>query len=56
MDLSSNMKPIAKNLGVTFDSDLTSEEQVMRAVQSCFLYSRNVSKIKSLYLMQTVRR
>lgn len=31
------MKPVGRNVGEVFASDLTFEEQVERVVQSCFL-------------------
>lgn len=41
-DLTLSMKPVDRNVGEVFDSDLTFEEQVERVVLSCFLQLRNL--------------
>ena len=45
-NLSINVKPIAKSLGVLFDSDLNFGAHIKRVVQTCFYQLRNISKIK----------
>ncbi len=45
--LSFNIKESARNLGVTFDSNLSFNNQVARVIQSCFLQLRTISKMKS---------
>ena len=45
--LSTNLKPTVKNLGVTFDPDLSFEPHIKKVTQSAFYHLRNISKIKS---------
>ena len=43
-----HIKPVAKNLGFWFDSNLNFEQQTTKLVQSCFYHLRNISKIWSI--------
>lgn len=43
--LFSNVKAVAKNLGVKFDSDLKLERRTTKLVQSCFYHMRNIAKL-----------
>ena len=45
--LTTNLKPTVKNLGVTFDPDLSFEPHIKKVTQSAFYHLRNISKIKS---------
>ncbi len=45
--LSNNVRKEAHNLGVVFDSELSFDVQVTKAVQSCFAQPRKLTKIKS---------
>ena len=42
------VKPVAKNLGVWFDSNLSFERHITKLIQSCFYHLRNISKISSI--------
>lgn len=44
-----NVKPAGRNQGVIFDSDLSSEKQVTKVIQSCFL--SNEEHLKNLSLI-----
>ena len=46
-NLSQNVKSVARNLGVMFDSSLSFNHQVTKVIQSCFFQLRNIAKIKS---------
>ena len=41
-----NLKPTVKNLGVTFDPDLTLQLHVKKTIQTSFYHLRNIAKIK----------
>lgn len=43
-----NLKTVAKNLGVWFNSDLSFEWHTTKLVQSCFYHLRNIAKIRSI--------
>ena len=45
--LSYTVKPTARNLGVTFDSDLTFEKQISTVVRACFYHLRCISRLRS---------
>ena len=45
--LAINVTPVARNLGVQFDSKLRFETQVKNVVQTCFMHLRNINRIKS---------
>ena len=47
-DLSKLIKPVARSLGVLFDSNLCFEQHITKIVQSCFYQLRNISKIRSI--------
>ncbi len=46
--LASNIHKEARNLGVTFDSDLSFDAQVTKVLQSCFSQLRQLTKLKSI--------
>ena len=47
-DLSKLIKPVARSLGVLFDSNLCFEQHITKIVQSCFYQLRNICKIRSI--------
>ena len=46
--LQDRVKPVAKNLGIWFDSNLNFEKHITKLVQSCFYQLRNISKIRPI--------
>jgi len=44
--LSYTVKPTARNLGVTFDSNLTFEKQISTVVRACFYHLKCISRIR----------
>ncbi len=46
--LSQHIKPVARNLGVLFDSNLCFEQHIIKLVQSCFYQLRNIAKIRPI--------
>ena len=46
-NLSSNIKEVARNLGVLFDSSLSFIPQITRTVQTCYFQLRNIARVKS---------
>ena len=47
-DLSKFIKPVARSLGVLFDSNLCFEQHITKIIQSCFYQLCNISKIRSI--------
>ncbi len=43
-----HIKPVAKNLSVWFDSNLSFEQNTTKLVQTCFYHLRNISRIRSI--------
>ena len=46
--LSDKVKPVSRNLGVVFDSNLTLENHVSGLTRTCFYHLRNISRIRSM--------
>ncbi|MGL4878764.1 hypothetical protein, partial [Paraclostridium dentum] len=42
------VKPVARNLGVLFDCNLSFEHHITKLVQSCFYHLRNIAKIRPM--------
>ena len=53
--LAPNVSPVARNLGVQFDSELRFEHQVKKVVQTCFMHLRNIHKIKSFLSISNLK-
>lgn len=47
-----NIRPVAKDLGVWFDSTLSFERHIIKLEQSCFYHLRNSSKIRFIIIFK----